>query len=308
MSEQQFDAVVVGSINLDLIYTCERIPRPGETLHASGSSTSPGGKGANQAVAAARLGAQVAMVGAVGDDGFADEALMLLRDAGVAQDWIRRVEAPTGIAVIYVQDDGENSILVNAGANASLTSARIREEAALIAAAPIVVLQGEIPRDGIEAAAALSRQRLVLNLAPVMELDPAVLRRADPLVVNEYEGRLAAAMLTGRQPSDDDAVVTSLLAARVPSVVLTRGAGGALVGDADGIDGVPSPRVDVVDTTGAGDAFVGALVAGLATGSDLRTAAREAARVGAFACTRKGAQTSYPRQGDDLPDRRSLPD
>lgn len=299
--------VVVGSINLDLIYTCQRIPRPGETLHASGSSTSPGGKGANQAVAAARRGARVAMVGAVGTDGFAGDAVSLLAEAGVDLRSVASIDGPTGIAVIYVQEDGENSILVNAGANSAMTRERVESHAELIQAAPIVALQGEIPRAGIEAAAALCGARpdggrLVLNLAPVMELDPAVIRQADPLVVNEYEGRLALTMLTGQEVADDTAAVKALLQTGVRSVVLTRGAAGALVGDASGVVSVPSPKVKVVDTTGAGDAFVGALLAGLATGASLREAAVGAVRVGAFACTKPGAQASYPALTEDLPE------
>lgn len=292
---------VVGSINLDLIYTCERIPRPGETLHASGSGTSPGGKGANQAVAAARRGADVAMVGAVGTDSFADEAVALLRDAGVDLQHVSQIDGATGIAVIYVQDDGENSILVNAGANSSMTRERVLRDTAVIEAASIVAMQGEIPRSGIEATAALCRSRLVLNLAPVMELDHAVIRQADPLVVNEYEGRLALTMLTGEELDDDTSVVEALLRTGVGSVVLTRGAAGALVGDASGVTSVPSPRITAVDTTGAGDAFVGALLAGLASGLDLREAAADAVRVAAFACTRQGAQASYPSLADELP-------
>lgn len=292
---------VVGSINLDLIYTCERIPRPGETLHATGSDTSPGGKGANQAVAAARRGAAVTMVGAVGSDGFADEAVALLRKAGVELSHVRRVEGATGIAVIYVQADGENSILVSAGANSSMTDLRVTGEATVIEQARVVVVQGEIPRSGTEAAAALCRGRLVLNLAPVMELDPGVIRRADPLVVNEHEGTLALEMLTGGQCSTDEETVAALLHTGVTSVVMTRGARGALVGDATGVHTIPTPKVAVVDTTGAGDAFVGALVAGLAADQGLREAAAAAARVASFACTRHGAQASYPHLDDELP-------
>ncbi|MDO5533659.1 MAG: ribokinase [Propionibacteriaceae bacterium] len=292
--------VVVGSINLDLILPCARIPRPGETLHAHARELAPGGKGANQAVAAARLGGDVAMVGAVGDDTFAEPALALLSDAGVDLTHVRRVQGATGLAVVYVDDAGENSILIEGGANRSVDADAVRAAAAVVEAADVVVLQGEIPRSGIEAAAELTRGRLLVNLAPVIDVSPDVLRRADPLVVNEHEGSLALRML-GQQADGDDAVVAALLEAGVPAVVMTRGAKGALVGRPDQTTEVGSPRVEVVDTTGAGDAFVGALATRLVAGDDLVDAATFAARVGAFACTGRGAQPSYPRSGDTLP-------
>lgn len=299
------EIVVVGSINLDLIFPCERIPRPGETLHARTRHVAPGGKGANQAVAAARLGGRVTIVGAVGDDEFAQPALALLRDAGVDLSRVARVDGATGIAIVYVEDGGENSILIEGGANRSMDAAAVRRESGSIAEAAVVVLQGEIPRDGIEAAADLAAGRLIVNLAPVVEVDPAVLRAANPLVVNEHEGVLALRMLTGGRvgsgPVDDRTVVDALRAAGVPSVVMTRGARGALVAESSGVVELASPSVTVVDTTGAGDAFVGALAVGLAAGKSLSDAAAHAVRVGAFACTGRGAQPSYPRATDALP-------
>ena len=292
--------VVVGSINLDLILPCERIPRPGETLHAHARELAPGGKGANQAVAASRLGAPVAMVGAVGEDTFAEPALALLADAGVDLTHVRRVPGATGIAVVYVDDTGENSILIEGGANRSVDADAVAAAAAPIQDAGVVVLQGEIPRDGIEAAARLATGRLVVNLAPVIAVSPDVLRRADPLVVNEHEGSLALRML-GEHAHGDHAVVAALVDSGVPSVVMTRGAKGALVGGPEHTAEVHSPQVDVVDTTGAGDAFVGALATRLLAGDDLAAAAAFAARVGAFACTGRGAQPSYPRSTDALP-------
>lgn len=294
------DLVIVGSINLDLLLPCERIPRPGETLHAHSRSMAPGGKGANQAVAAARLGGRVAMVGAVGDDAFAEPALSLLADAGVDLGAVARVPGATGLAVVYVEDSGENSILIEGGANRAVDDAFVRASGNVVSDADVVVLQGEIPRSGIEEAASLCTGRLVVNLAPVIEVAPEVLRRADPLVVNEHEGALALRMLGGGA-SDDRAVVEALVAAGVPSVVMTRGAQGALVARPGSTVDVGSPKVDVVDTTGAGDAFVGALAVRLQAGDDLVDAARHAARVGAFACTGRGAQPSYPRLGDALP-------
>jgi len=298
--------VVVGSVNADLLTRTEVHPAPGETVLGRDLRVLPGGKGANQAVAAARLGARVTFVGAVGDDEFADAATSGLREAGVDLDRLAVVPGGTGVAVVTVAADGENSIVVIPGANGAVGPDAVRRHADLLAAADVVVLQGEIPRDGIETAAGLAGGRVVVNLAPVIDVDPEVLRRADPLVVNEHEAHGALELLGGAGAAGeglaDQDVVARLRAAGVPSVVLTRGAQGALVAGADDdCVAVPSPRVEAVDTTGAGDAFVGALAAELARGSALADAARLAVRVGAFAVRGSGAQPSYPWAGDDLP-------
>jgi ribokinase len=302
--------VVVGSANADLLARTAVHPAPGETVLGRDLAVLPGGKGANQAVAAARLGARVAFVGAVGDDEFADAATAGLREAGVDLGRLAVVPGGTGVAVVTVAADGENAIVVIPGANGTVGAGVVRRHADLLAAAGVVVLQGEIPRDGVEAAAHLAGGRLVVNLAPVIDVDPAVLRRADPLVVNEHEAHAALRLLDRDGGAGDDVadeeVVARLRTSGVPSVVLTRGALGALVAGGEGPDddavvAVPAPRVDAVDTTGAGDAFVGALAAELARGSGLVDAARLAARVGAFAVRSSGAQPSYPWAGDDLP-------
>lgn len=292
---------VVGSLNADLLVRVARHPRPGETLHGSGGEIAPGGKGANQALAAALLGGDVALVGAVGDDAYASPATALLREAGVDLRDVRTRPGPTGLAIVAVADSGENAIIVIPGANGSMGAAAVEAAAATIAGAAIVVLQGEIPRDGIERAAALTTGRLVVNLAPVLAVDRRVLEAADPLVVNEHEATLALDQLGLAAPDGPDAAARTLREAGVRSVVVTLGAEGALVADADGMARVPSPRVEVVDTTGAGDGFVGALALRLSSGDSLREAVAFAARVGAFACTGPGAQPSYPRAGADLP-------
>ena len=296
--------VVVGSVNVDLLAQVRRHPRPGETLHGSGGRMLPGGKGANQAVAAARLGGRVAMVGAVGTDAQAEVALSALREAGVELSHLAEVEGPTGLAIVTVAQDGENSIVVIAGANASMDAQRVHAAGDAIAAARIVVCQGEIPREGIEALPALVTGRFLHNPAPVMELDPAVLRASDPLVVNQHEAALVLAQLTPdlTPPETPEAVLRALTDAGVPAAVLTLGAEGALVADADGLHRIPPAPVDAVDTTGAGDAFIGALALGLARGDDLPSAARLASRVGAFAATGEGAQPSYPSARDLLPE------
>ncbi|GAB3089963.1 ribokinase [Isoptericola nanjingensis] len=294
--------VVVGSTNADLLVGVTAHPAPGETVLGHGMRVMSGGKGANQAVAAARLGADVAFVGAVGDDEFADAALAGLRSAGV--DLTALAVAPgrrTGIAIVTVSDDGENSIVVVPGANGAVDETMVSAHAGLVAGAASVVLQGEIPRAAIEAAARTARGRLVVNLAPVLDVDEDVLLRADPLVLNEHEARLVAGALGVPAEESEEVLVRGLLARGVRSVVLTLGPRGALVGQDDDVTAVPAPRVRAVDTTGAGDAFVGALAHGLARGDGLVDAARTAARVGAYAVRSPGAQASYPSAGDELP-------
>ena len=295
--------VVVGSVNVDLLAQVRRHPRPGETLHGTGGQMLPGGKGANQAVAAARLGARVAMVGAVGTDVQAEAALSALREAGVDLSHVAEIEGPTGLAIVTVAKDGENSIVVIAGANDAMDPGRVRAAAEVISAARIVVCQGEIPRDGIEALPALVTGRFLHNPAPVMELDPAVLRASDPLVVNQHEAGLVLAQLAPDEdaPEDPEQILRALLATGIPSAVLTLGADGSLVADQGGVRRIPPAPVEAVDTTGSCDAFSGALALGLARGDDLATAARLASRVGAFAATGEGAQPSYPTAADELP-------
>lgn len=295
--------VVVGSVNVDLLAQVTRHPRPGETLHGTGGQLLPGGKGANQAVAAARLGARVAMVGAVGTDAQAEVALSALREAGVDLSHLAEVEGPTGLAIVTVAEGGENSIVVVAGANDAMNAERVRAARPAIASARVVVCQGEIPRDGVESLPALVAGRFLHNPAPVMDLDPGVLRVSDPLVVNEHEAGLVLAQLSPDEDAQEDPeqILRALVATGIPSVVLTLGADGSLVADAGGIRRIPPAPIDAVDTTGSGDAFIGALALGLARGDDLETAARLASRVGAFAATGEGAQPSYPTSADALP-------
>lgn len=295
--------VVVGSINTDQVIRVDRHPRPGETLIGTSMVLLSGGKGANQAVAAARLGAAVALVGAVGSDSRAGNATALLADAGVDLSAVRQVTGPTGLALITVADDGENTIVVVPGANAAMDAPAVHRFADVIATGAVLVLQGEIPAAGIAAAARLATGRLVLNLAPVIELDPVVIRRADPLVVNEHEAALVlSALRPGMEPpSADMELVVRLRECGITSVVLTRGALGAICADDGGTQEVPAPAVSAVDTSGAGDAFVGALSARLADAATLPEAVRLAVRVGAFAVQSEGTQPSYPTLDDVLP-------
>ncbi|MEC5200607.1 ribokinase [Arthrobacter sp. PL16] len=293
--------VVVGSINVDLVITLERHPHPGETVLGRSMAVLPGGKGANQAVAAALLGADVTMIGAVGSDAYADTALSALTTAGVDLRGVSRTDGGTGVAVVEVSDDGENTIVVVPGANAEVTSELVSASADVIRGAAVVVVQGELPAASIGVAVRTSAGRVIINLAPVIALDRQVLLRADPLVVNEHEGALVLAQFGGDPDADHVAVVEALLACGFASVVMTLGGAGALVTEGGRVRAIPAPRVPTVDTTGAGDAFVGALAARLCEGESLDAAVRFAVRVGSYAVQHAGAQPSYPASGDELP-------
>ena len=280
--------VVVGSINADLTINVERHPLPGETLLGTGGRITPGGKGANQAVAAARLGSEVFLVGAVGEDAHAKDATNLLIDAGVDLNAVEISPRPTGLAIITVAADGENTVMVVPGANGDVGAGVVDKHAALVAGADLVLLQGEIPADGFARAVELAKGRVVVNLAPVIDVDRNALKRADPLIVNEHEAQL----VLGKKSSPKSCAKELLR--EFPSVVVTLGADGALVGDESGLATIDSPSVTSVDSVGAGDAFTGALCHRLLAGDSLIEAATFAARVGAFSVTRPGAQPSYP--------------
>ncbi|MDR1808473.1 MAG: ribokinase [Propionibacteriaceae bacterium] len=302
--------VVVGSVNVDLTVRVDRRPAAGETVPGRSLAVTAGGKGANQALAAARLGGHVTLVGAVGRDAHADVALDLLRSAGADLNPVTPVDDSTGVAVIVVDGGGDNSIMVVPGANGRVGAAAVAVARAAIAGADVVILQMEIPRDGVEAAAAACRGRLIFNLAPAGAIDSAVLRLADPLVVNEHEAAAAVSLLAGGPPTvsalapgTEADCAAQLLAAGVPSVVLTMGSRGAVIAPGQGrpVEALPAIPVTAVDTTGAGDAFVGALAVSLAAGQTLGAAARYATRVAAYSVQRAGAQPSYPGRDDVLP-------
>jgi ribokinase len=287
----EMDIVVLGSANADLVVEVERRPGPGETVLGSDTRVLPGGKGANTAVAAGRLGTRVAFLGAVGTDSYGSLLLDSLRSAGVDTAFVRRAERPTGIAYITVTTDGENSIVVSPGANAALAATDV--DVAVVASARVLVASLEIPLPTVEHAVAVAVAhgvRPMLNLSPVATLSNQTLAALDPLVVNEHE----AAWLLGAPGTEVDP--RRLLELGLRSVVVTLGARGArlAVAGETAVHEVAAPRVRPVDTTGAGDAFTGALAAGLASGTDLPAAARRAAEVAAFSVTRAGAQPSYP--------------
>jgi ribokinase len=286
MSGRAYDVVVAGSVNVDLVVRVDRRPAAGETVLGSDLATHPGGKGANQAVAAARLGGRVAFLGRAGTDGHGDLVRDTLRRDGVDIEYLITTPGPNGVALITVDPSGDNSIIVAPGANARVTERDVAAARPLFAAASVVSLQLEIPQDAVLAAARIAAEegaRVVFNLSPAAAVPDELIALCDPLVVNEHEAEFLG-----------DARPAGLLARGARSVVITRGADGAVVADADGVTEVPSPRADVVDTTGAGDAFTGALCLRLARGDDLTTAARLAARVGAAAVRKAGAQSSFP--------------
>ncbi|MGW8731766.1 ribokinase [Streptomyces sp. NPDC055808] len=287
------DLLIVGSANADLVVGVDRRPAAGETVLGSDLAVHPGGKGANQAVAAARLGARTALLAKVGDDEHGRLLRGSLRAAGVDTDGVLVDQTPTGVALIVVDPSGDNSIVVSPGANARLAPEDIRAAGALFASAPVVSVQLEIPLATVaEVARCLAPgARLVLNPSPPAPLPDAVLAACDPLIVNEHEARFMLGDSAGETPED---WAPALLALGPRSVVVTLGAAGALVAGPDGTRRVPSPRVDPVDTTGAGDAFTAALAWRLGRGENLSQAAAYASRVGAAAVTRKGAQESYP--------------
>lgn len=291
---------VLGSINIDLNLRVERHPLPGETIPGQGGQFTPGGKGANQALAAALAGAKTKMLGAVGEDVNSGAALKLLRENNVDLDGVKTVAGPTGLAVVSVDDAGENSIVVIGGANAAITPEIVDEFKSQILASNVLVMQGEIPRAAIEAAAKIafdSGVRLVFNLAPAIEVSPAVLLQANPLVVNEHEAARALEILSLPAESEPNRIIEALLEAGVDSVVLTLGGEGAVVGWCEDrsphLISVPAVPVSVVDTVGAGDAFVGVLAASLDRGSSLSEGAKAASEFAAKTIQFPGAQASY---------------
>ncbi|GGX15687.1 ribokinase [Streptomyces chryseus] len=297
-----YDLLVVGSANADLVIGVERRPAPGETVLGSDLAVHPGGKGANQAVAAARLGARTALLARVGDDAHGRLLLDSQRAAGVDTGGVRVGGAPTGVALITVDPSGDNSIVVSPGANARLTPEDIRDAAGLFARARVVSAQLEIPLETVTEAvrARAAGSRFVLNPSPPRPLPAEVLAACDPLVLNEHEARfvLGDGGGDGGDGKDPEGRARALLALGARSVVVTLGAEGALVAEGGTAVRVPSPRVGAVDTTGAGDAFTAALAWRLGLGEDLATAAAFAVRVGAAAVTKEGAQASFPTAGE----------
>lgn len=274
-----FDVCVVGSANLDLVATVDRLPGPGETVPGSSFAEYPGGKGLNQAVAAARAGASVAFVGAVGHDGAAATLRAVMADDGIDSSHVNASGTATGRALIGVAASGENSIIVIAGANGTVTAHEVP-------AARVMLTQLEVPLAAVERALTAGRAAgaiTVLNPAPVQPIDAAILQWCDIVVPNEHEVELLGG-------------VDKLLAFGARAVVVTLGSRGSDLHTADGVVHIDSFSVVPIDTTGAGDTFSGSLCARLAAGDDLPTALRFASAAGALCTTVAGAVPSIPRR------------
>jgi ribokinase len=283
--------LVVGSSNTDMIIKLDRIPRPGETILGGAFVTAAGGKGANQAVGAARAGGQVTFIARVGQDMFGEQAVAgFVRDGINVKHVTRDKTNPSGVALIFVAKDGENSIAVAGGANAKLSPADVRKARAAFTGASVLVMQLETPLETVQAAADLAAKagvRVILNPAPAQPLPDKLLKRISILTPNETEAEL----LTG---SAGEEAAAKLRARGVATVILTLGANGALIADATGTRLVPGFKVKAVDTTAAGDIFNGSLAVALAEGKSLDAAVRFANAAAAISVTRHGAQPSAP--------------
>ncbi len=290
--------VVVGSLNMDLIVRSPRFPAPGETLLGGNFSTAPGGKGANQAVAAARLDAEVTMVGRVGRDSFGETMLSSLSASGVCCDTIvRDSHQPTGVAMITVDAAGQNTIVVCSGANHQLTCADIAIAQKAISEADALLLQLESPIDAVICAAQMAHRagvKVILNPAPAQVLPPALLCCVDILIPNGIEiGQLSGFDVQDRK-SAINAARAILQSSNVENIIVTLGSGGALIVNQTESLHSPGFAVSPVDTTAAGDAFVGAFASRWIMGATLAQAVRFANAAGALATTKLGAQPSLP--------------
>jgi ribokinase len=282
--------IVVGSINVDLVVTTGHLPRPGETVTGGAFARHLGGKGANQAVAAARAGAAVAMIGAVGRDADGDESVAALVAEGIDVSRIRRVEAPTGVALIAVAPDGENQIVVASGANA-LVSADDASLANLEAGTGVVLACFEVPMPAVIAAVLAARRigmKAIVNPAPAQLLPSELITSGPILTPNAQE---LSSITAG---AELEAGISSLIAAGARAVVVTLGAEGALLADGSRRRSVPARSVEVADTTGAGDTFSGVLAAWLASGHDLDEAVEAANAAAGLSVTLAGAREGMP--------------
>ena len=297
------EVAVVGSANLDLVVDVATIPVPGETVLGGDMRRIPGGKGANQAVAAARLGRRVAMVGRIGDDDAGAILRATLTSAGVdTTDLHTTADTPSGIALIAVGSDGDNTVVVSPGANGRFSAADVEVAGKVVAAAHVVLLQLEIPIETVAAAVRFARGTVLLNPAPApaAPIPTEVLDGVDVLVPNQTELATMAGHtgLSAIGAVDPDTAVALARGLPVASVVVTLGAGGAMVVTPSEATHVPAPAVAPVDTTAAGDAFCGALADALVDGASLVDACRWAVRVGAATTLRPGAQPSLPTRAE----------
>jgi len=297
MGQNKAKIVVVGSSNMDLVVKSPRIPAKGETILGGDFIMTPGGKGANQAVAAVKLGAEVYFVAKLGDDIFGRQSLSNFQKVGINTDYVEQTkEAPSGVALITVDDAGDNIIVVAPGANQKLSPEDVNKAQSAIVSSGAVAAQLEVPLDTVEFAARLANEAgvpFILDPAPAQKLSDELLRMVDVIKPNETE----AGILTGVEITDENSAqkaTKGLLERGVKAVVLTMGSKGYLLATNDGAEFVPSIKVDAVDATAAGDAFTGSLSVGLARGKTLKEAAWFANHVAALSVTIMGAQFSMP--------------
>jgi len=295
--QEDAKVVVVGSSNMDLVVKSARIPAVGETILGGDFLMAPGGKGANQAVAAAKLGARVCFVAKLGDDLFGRQSLDNFRKEGLDTTHITLSdEAPSGVALIMVDEAGNNVIAVAPGANARLTAEDVKRAEADIASSGAVVAQLEVPLETIEFAAQLAHVSgvpFVLDPAPARRLPAELLKMVDVLTPNETEAQILTGIEVHDEPSAR-AAAEELLSAGVKTVILTMGVQGFLLVDREKVEFVTARQVEAVDSTAAGDAFTGSLAVGMARGQSLSEAALFANHVAALSVTRMGAQPSMP--------------
>lgn len=293
---------VLGSINIDLVARTSRLPGPGETVAGNSSEILPGGKGANQALAARRAGAQVRMVGAVGQDMFAEHALSFLKKDGVVLDAVRRTEGATGTALIMIGGDGENMIAVVPGANGMLRREDVDDCLAAMQAGELLMMQMEIPEELVRHALIAARGlglRTLLNIAPATSDIGGVASLADIVVANESEFELLVGGALESRCEQEDAL-RRLHRQTGQTIVVTLGSAGAMA-IADGtILKAPGLAITPVDTVGAGDTFCGYFAVGLERGDNLQTALTDAAIAGSLACLRPGAQAGMPERSELL--------
>lgn len=291
---------VFGSINMDLIATTTRLPKPGETVAGTGFTTAAGGKGANQALAARRAGAQVKMAGAVGKDGFAADTVALLKDGGADLSLVKSVEAPTGTALILVETDGENMIAVVPGANGTLTSADASKALKGMTTTDTLMLQLEIPAEAVETALHEARAagiRTVINIAPLTDEAERLGKMADVVIANETEfERLAGE--TGMGNAEREAAMLRLHGETGQTLIVTLGAEGVMALHEGKLYRASGLTIEPVDTVGAGDTFCGYFAASLDAGLGFEQALKRAAIAGSLACLKPGAQPAIPLASD----------
>lgn len=291
---------VLGSINIDLVARSTRLPSPGETVAGSSAQSVPGGKGANQALAAHRAGAAVRMIGAVGRDMFREAALSILDADGVDISAVRHTGKTTGIAVIMIGEDGENMITIVSGANDDLTQADVDKTLVAMGAGDILMLQLEIPAKLVEYALRLARARsirTVLNIAPATPDVPYLAPLADILIANETEFEILTAQRLSSSEAQREALL-NLHARNGQTIVVTLGAQGAMAAVAGNLLHADGLAISPIDTVGAGDTFCGYFAAALDRGDSPEIALRDAAIAGSLACLHPGAQTGIPRLAD----------